>query len=359
MYDMTQLQTNISENTTHSYPQNIKKLWIIFVLYLHFGIQWYYINIHKKVDLYMEILTIILAVILLYFIGIGAYTTNNVLYPKMKTDEYFEDIRNKYNSYEKKWYEDLGKEEFKIKSRYGYDINFTYIPNDTPSEHTIIICHGVTVRSEAVIKYLNMFLKNGYNALFIDHRAHGKTGGKHVSYGYYEKYDLQTAIKWVKDNHTGKIGLIGESMGAGICMQTVAIEKVDFLIEDCGYSSFEEELKHQYRGSRLSPVYPAFWITRLFIRLVARYDLKKVSPVEALKQVDIPILVVHGQEDDYVPFYMASTIYESIKSKDKMMYVAKGTKHALSYEDHPIEYQNKVYEFLKGADMPCSKDFTA
>lgn len=307
----------------------------------------------------MEILIIIFAVILIYFMGIGAYTTNNILYPKMKTDEYFEEIRNKYNAYSKEWYDELDKEEFKIKSRYGYDINFTYIPNDKPSEHTIIICHGVTVQSKAVIKYLNMFLKNGYNALFIDHRAHGKTGGKHVSYGYYEKYDLQTAIQWVKNNHTGTIGLIGESMGAGICMQTVAIEQVDFLIEDCGYSSFAKELKHQYKGSKLSSVYPGFWFTRLFIRLIAGYDLKKVSPVESLKKVDIPILVIHGEKDDYVPFYMSSIIYDSIKSKHKMLYVAEDTKHALSYEEHPIEYQNKVYEFLQNANMPYSEDFSA
>lgn len=307
----------------------------------------------------MVILIIILAVILLYFVGIGAHTTKKILYPKMKTDDYFEDIRKKYNAYSKEWYDGLDKEEFKIKSRYGYDISVIYIPNEKPSEHTIIICHGVTVRSTAVIKYLNMFLKNGYNALFIDHRAHGKTGGKHVSYGYYEKYDLQTAIQWVKNNHTGKIGLIGESMGAGISMQTIAIEKVDFLIEDCGYSSFEEELKHQYRGSRLSTVYPGFWFTRLFIKLVAGYDLMKVSPVDALKQVDTPVLVIHGEKDDYVPFYMASIIYDSIKSKDKMLYVAEGTEHALSYEEHPIEYQKKVYTFLESINMPRAEKFEA
>ena len=307
----------------------------------------------------MDILILILVVILLYFIGIGVYTANNILYPKMKADEYFEDVRNKYTAYSKEWYNRLEKEEFQIKSIYGYDINLTYIPNEIPSEHTIIICHGVTVRSKAVIKYLNMFLKNGYNALFIDHRAHGKTGGKHVSYGFYEKYDLKEAIQWVKKRHTGRIGLIGESMGAGISMQTVSIEKVDFLIEDCGYSTFEEELKHQFRLSKHAPVYPSYYFARLFIRILGGYDLKKVSPVEALRSVDIPVLVVHGEEDDYVPFYMSSKIYNSIASKDKMLYVAEGTGHALSYEEHPIEYQNQVYAFLKSIDMPYSKDFVA
>ena len=85
----------------------------------------------------------------------------------------------------------------------------------------------------------------------------------------------------------------------------------------------------------------------------------KVSPVDSLKNADIPIMIVHGDEDDYVPFYMASIIYDSIESNDKMMYVAKGTGHALAYEEHPDEYQKNVHAFLKKFDMPHSAEFEA
>ena len=307
----------------------------------------------------MDIVLIALVVVLLAFIYVGLKSSIKIVYPKMKTDEFIEDARVSYNSYDKESYNNLDKKEFFLKSQFGYDIRLTYVKNQVPTEHTIIICHGVTMRTEGVIKFLDMFLKNGYNALFIDHRAHGKSGGKKVSYGYYEKYDLAKAIQWVRNQHTGKIGLIGESMGAGISMQTLLVEKVDFIIEDCGYSSFDEEVKHQFRRERFIPVYPSYYFARLFVYLLGGYDIKKVSPIDAIKQTDIPIMVVHGNKDNYVPFYMSSIIYKNIKSPNKMLFVADGTRHALSYEEHPNEYQKQVYKFLKSCNMPCQKDFVA
>ncbi len=306
----------------------------------------------------MEIILIIIAVLLLIFIALGIESTIKILYPKMKTDEHFKEMLIKYNQYDEKWYNSLEKEEFYLKSQFGYDIHLTYVKNPVPTGHTIIICHGVTSRTDGVIKFLNMFIKNGYNALFIDHRAHGETGGKKVSYGYFERYDLAKAIKWAREQNGGKIGMIGESMGAGILMQTLLVEKADFIIEDCGYSSFDDEVKHQLKRVRFAPVYPTYFFTRAFVRLFGGYDIKRVSPVEALKQTDIPVMVIHGEKDDYVPFYMSSIIFNAVKSSYKMMYAAKDSKHAYSYEDHPEEYQMKVYEFLKSCDMPHADEFT-
>ena len=302
----------------------------------------------------MEIAIIAVVIIILVPAYLGMRAAIKIVYPKMKPKGYYEQIRKEYNLYDKEWYENLNKKEFYIKSQFGYDIHLTYVKNNEPTEHTIIICHGVTARTSAVIKYLNMFLKNGYNALFIDHRAHGKTGGKKVSYGYYEKYDLAKAIQWVKKHHSGKVGLIGESMGAGISMQTIVLEQVDFLIEDCGYSSFDEEVKHQFRRKRYMPVYPAYFFARLFVYILGGYDVKKVSPIAALQRSDIPVMVVHGDEDNYVPFYMASIVYDNIKSDKKRMFVAEGTRHALAYEEHQEEYQKQVYEFLEMSNLPHS-----
>ncbi len=300
----------------------------------------------------MEIVLIVIAVLLFIFIGLGLESTIKILYPKMKTDEHFEEMLIKYKTYDKNWYNSLEKKEFYVESQYGYNIHLTYVKNPVITPHTIIICHGVTSRTDGVIKFLNMFLKNGYNALFIDHRAHGKTGGKKVSYGYFERYDLAKAIQWVRTQNSGKIGMIGESMGAGILMQTLMVEKVDFIIEDCGYSTFDREVKHQLGRAKFVPVYPTYYFTRFLVWLFGGYDIKKASPVDALKQTDIPVMVVHGEQDKYVPFYMSSIIYDAVKSPLKMLYAAKDSRHACSYEDHPEEYQTKVWEFLKNCDMP-------
>ncbi|MBN2879052.1 MAG: alpha/beta hydrolase [Clostridia bacterium] len=300
----------------------------------------------------MKIALIIIGIFILADIILAARAAIRIVYPVMKTDEHFAKVLEQYHAYDPDWYNNLEKDEFYIQSQYGYRIHLTYVKNPASTEHTIIVSHGVTSRSEGVRKYLKMFIDNGYNALFIDHRAHGKTGGKKVSYGYFEKYDMASAIKWVKERHSGKIGMIGESMGAGILMQALSLEKVDFIIEDCGYSSFGGEIKHRFRRNKYVPLYPTYYITRFLVLIMAGYDMEKVSPVEAIKHVDIPIMIVHGEEDDYVPFYMASILYDNINSDKKAFYVAEGSKHALAYEDHQQEYPQRVQEFLEISEMP-------
>lgn len=295
----------------------------------------------------MKIFLILLAVGTVSFAGLGLAVCIKVLYPQMKSLESLERHRIDDNLYDINWYNRLEKHEFALKSKYGYDLHMTYIKNAVPTEHTIIICHGVTMRTEGVIKYLDMFIKNGYNALFIDHRAHGRSGGKNVGYGYYERHDLAKAIQWTKNKHTGKVGLIGESMGASIAMQTLLVASVDFVIADCGYSDFAEEVKHQLRSMKSVPLYPTYQFTRFFIWLLGGYDVAKVSAVEAVRASDVPILLIHGDKDEYVPYYMMDIIYRNIKSQRKMKYIAVGSEHAFAYQDNPIKYQKQVVAFLQ------------
>ncbi len=300
----------------------------------------------------MQYIIYALIAIAIYFIFLGAMVTKMVVYPKKRT---MDDLERDFKLYldNKQWYNHLEKEQLFIQSEFGYGINTTFIENPDKTDNTIIVCHGVTMLHEGVSHYIRMFMELGYNVVAIDHRAHGKSGGKTVSYGYYEKHDLAKVIDWTRDKTKGKIGLFGESMGAGISMQTLAIRDVDFIIEDCGYSSFDEQIKHQLRTKKYAPLYPVYSIARLFIKIVGKYDLNEISPQKAMSETKIPVMIIHGDKDNYVPFYMADILYNSLKTEHKMKYYAKDSRHACSYYDYPEEYKQKVVEFLRMADLPC------
>src|SRR5699024_12441800 len=88
------------------------------------------------------------------------------------------------------------------------------LPNDT--NKVVVVCHGVTENKVSSIKYLNMFVELGYNCVIYDARRHGNTGGIHSTYGFYEKYDLETVVDYLHEHYGEDIefGIHGESMGA-------------------------------------------------------------------------------------------------------------------------------------------------
>ena len=94
-------------------------------------------------------------------------------------------------------FDSLTKREVTILSPFGYELKIILVePNH--ANHYIIFSHGVTENKINSIKYMNLFLQRGFNAIIYDHRRHGESGGKTTSYGYYEKFDLKTIVHWIK-----------------------------------------------------------------------------------------------------------------------------------------------------------------
>lgn len=303
----------------------------------------------------MVTIVLIIVVILMIYLALPSFmAAKRVLYPRRKTLDDVKEIHSMDSTVEVDYAIGLKKEDIILQSEFGYNIRAFVLYNPVPTEHIIIISHGFTCRSELAFRYLKIFHNMGYNVLFLDHRRHGETGGSSVSFGYYEKHDLAKAIVWAKEHFKGKVGLFGESMGAGISMQTVELADVDFLIEDCGYSEFAEEIRHQI-GS-VPGVFSAvhYPLARLWILLLGKYDVEKVSPKDAMKKAKMPVLVVHGTQDNYVPYYMADIIMKSIPHDNKRLYSPEAG-HAQSISVNPAEYEKQIAEFLKEYNLYYGK----
>lgn len=251
-----------------------------------------------------------------------------------------------YGRFSEEEFHKFDKEEFNLESEYGYNLHGFFFPNN--SDKTIIILHGITVNLWTSVKYMKMFYDLGYNVCIYDHRNHGLSGGTFSSLGVYEKHDAKAIIEYVKDKvgEESIIGLHGESMGAGTAMMTLAITNdVDFLIEDCGYSSMYEELRVRLKDEYRLPAFPFLQISNFLVNVIYSFDFFKDSPIKAMKKSNVPTLFIHGGNDDYVPTSMVYDLYDA-KIGEKELHVFENSKHAASYVDHGDEYIKVVHEFL-------------
>lgn len=247
------------------------------------------------------------------------------------------------------WYDKLKKEEHWIDSPYGYKLHAIYLPSDG-SKKTVIICHGITYSLFGSMKYARIFLDLGFNVMTYDHRNHGKSGGKDTTFGHYEKYDLKAVKEWVL-KRTGEgtiVGLHGESMGAAIALQYLAMdENISFCIADCGFSDLKELLKIRVNNDFHLPAFPFMDIAALITRIRTGMSFADISPVKTVGTVKTPVMFVHGSEDWYVPAFMSRKMYEAKKTGSRKLLVVPGAAHASSIATDPAGYTDEVRSFLE------------
>jgi fermentation-respiration switch protein FrsA (DUF1100 family) len=257
----------------------------------------------------------------------------------------------------KELYDSWEKKDFTIKSRYGYDLSCQLINNDKSNEQfenpadkrkIAILCHGYTCGKYSSMIYADMFLQRGITVLAYDHRNHGLSGKASTTMGYYEKFDLQTVLDWCYEEYGANLAIVthGESMGAATVLLHLAIDgRVRCTIADCGYSSLERLLKHQLKTSYRLPAFPFLYVAKLIVKLRTGFWLDDVEPWEGAVHSNVPILFVHGAEDNYVPYTMSMDMYD-MKQGKKEIYLAKGAGHAVSCQTNRKEYQDKLNKFL-------------
>lgn len=303
-----------------------------------------------KILIFILIIIVIIAFITVFIIG--WHFSTMIIIPKVAKYNHTYDYEVEKGKLEVQKFNKLEKKEVYIDSQYGYKIHGFFFPN-IGSKRTIILCHGITSSLFGSVKYMDMFLKRGFSVFIYDHRNHGLSGGQDTSFGYYEKFDLKRCTDWLFNN-LGKdinVGLHGESMGAGIVLQNIAIDpRIKFCIEDCGYSDAEELFKHRLKNDYNVRKFPLVQLSNKISKMRAGWDFKDVSPITTLPKVKIPILFIHGEEDDYVPTYMCKQMY-AVKNGYKEIYIAPRSGHAEAYWKNKVEYENKVDGFLKAINI--------
>ncbi len=154
----------------------------------------------------------------------------------------------------------------------------------------------------------------GHNTLVVDQRAQGRSGGRAVAFGILERYDCLAWIEYAKRRFGNRpVILTGVSMGAATVLMAAGLplpDTVKAVIADSPYSSPEAIIRLVCAERGIPPAL-AMPFVRLAARLWGGFRLRAASPVDAVRHAAIPILLIHGEEDRFVPCAMSAEIADA------------------------------------------------
>ena len=201
-----------------------------------------------------------------------------------------------------------GVEDLRLMTNDGETLVAWYVP--AKDGHPLILYfHG---NGGALIDRIPRFralTASGYGLLAISYRGYGGSTGSPTQKGLMEDGETAYLEARARGYDGDRIVLMGESLGTGVAIALAATHEAAALVLDSPYSSALEVAAAHY------PIFPVKWL--MFDRF--RSDL-------AIGDVHIPILIVHGDEDDVVPIRLARRLFELANEPKKFMQVSGG-KH--------------------------------
>ena len=195
--------------------------------------------------------------------------------------------------------------------------NIKEFSKDLKRFKTIIYFHGNAGKLENRIHKLNHFKDMDVNFLIIAWRGFSGNDGKPSEENLY--IDGNSSIKWLKNLGLSEKDIIiyGESLGTGVATEIAKNNNFAGLVLETPFTSMIEAAKNFY------PYIPV----RILLRDKYENDKK-------IKNINIPVFVMHGEADQIVPFWMGKKIYE-MANQPKYSYFTE-------YDDHMMKFDEKL-----------------
>ncbi len=240
------------------------------------------------------------------------------------------------------------REDFIVNAPDGAALRGWKVRAAHPNGDWVLLFHGVGDNRIGVLEHALVLLSAGYDVVMMDARAHGTSGGAMATYGWIERHDTQSIVDALEATENPRhLFALGESMGAGIALQSAAVEpRIEAVVAEASFANLREA-SYDYAGLRWSPLLgktlfaPGTWTMIYRAERIANLPAAAVSPMKAVAARSFPVLLICDANDVALPCRHTKMIFDAAIGR-KAMWIVPGAYHtaALGYE--PAEFRRGV-----------------
>ena len=272
------------------------------------------------------------------------------------------------------------REDFDVSAPDGVRLRGWKVTPPRPNGSWVLLFHGVADNRVGVIGQSEFLLRAGYSVVMMDARKHGASEGPLATYGWLERNDTKAVIDALNSDlqqrcaaiqRHGAVGpvcapnhifALGESMGAGIALQSAAADpRIEAVVAEASFANLSEAA-HDYAGFRKYPwlgktlLRPFAWTLLYRGEKLTGFPLANISPVKAVASRTFPVLLICDENDDALPCRHTKMIYNAARGP-KQLWVVPGAYHTAALGFYPQEFQRRVLPFFKTYAKPSASPF--
>jgi alpha-beta hydrolase superfamily lysophospholipase len=288
------------------------------------------------------------------------------------------------------------REDFDVRAPDGVLLRGWKVSPKNPNGIWVLLFHGQADNRLGTIGQSEFLLRAGYSVVMMDARAHGASEGSIATYGWLERNDTRAIIDELVRSEVGRyadqqirsgqwrvlvedeakpldashfkllprgtpqpgtpshIFALGESMGAGIVLQSAAADpRIEAVVAEAPFASLREAT-YDYAGLQKYPwlgktlFAPGAWTLLYHGERIAGFPAPEVSPQNAVAARAFPVLLICDANDVVLPCRHAEMIYAAARGPKELWEVPVAF-HTAAYGFAPDEFRRRVLAFFAGA----------
>jgi pimeloyl-ACP methyl ester carboxylesterase len=232
--------------------------------------------------------------------------------------------------------------DIRIPTAGGGSLEVWRIEPEGRSRGVVLLAHGWSRNRDRMVSRARVFAEMGFTTVMHSARDHGGSTRHPFMNAFRFAEDIEAVLKWIDE----PVLLYGHSAGAAgaIIAASLNPDRIRLLFLEGCYARTKEALLSLYRGyNRFFGILFAPMVV-LFMDIIYRFKMDSVSPVRLAPDLDIPVLIIHGDEDQNFPLHHAWRVRDSFPGGRAELFVANGADHSGSSltPEYPIAIRSFV-----------------
>jgi pimeloyl-ACP methyl ester carboxylesterase len=231
-----------------------------------------------------------------------------------------------------------------------------WIAAAAPSQRTMLLLHGYADAKVGAIAWAPTLHELGWNILAIDLRAHGDSGGRYSTAGYWERHDVNQVInqfRTMRPRETQTLAIFGISLGAAVAVTTVATrDDIAAMVLESPFGDYRLAIAAHADMQGFKGQFPRNVGVKL-AEWMSGANFDAIRPRDLIAQMRCPILVIHGGEDRFILAEDSAAFDEAVRARGNdrdVIWRVEDAGHVLAMcAVGPEEYRDRLAVFLARA----------